>query len=152
MTTLMERYIEITEDINYKISRLSVYQDWEDGLEIGQILLLNLKTGLLERFSIYCGDEEGNLFYICLPTGEKAEEEEEELKDCDLESFDIHLIPFKGLSKRARYNAVNEYCMDCSILQSKTISFRAAYRHLRNSNQTYLYDLDGVLLTNGGMY
>lgn len=152
MTTIQENIIEFTDNQPYKISRVDIHRDWEDCQEVGELLLLNLNSSELEHFTIYTGNDEGTSFYVCMPTGETDEDDEEILDEHYLEDFDIHLAPFNQLSKKARYNAANEFKIDCEQFFKTPVTIREAYRTLDHANQVYLYDLDGVLQTNGGMY
>lgn len=147
MTTILENQVGqenvfiSTEEYHYTFVNISIYPEWEDCVEAGTITLYNIISKEEEEFTIWCGNEEGSYFYICMPTGDPDEYEEEIL---DLTSF-------KGLSKSARKAATLAYVKELEKTFTIPVTFLEAYRTLMNANHVYLYNnCTGELLTDGG--
>lgn len=139
-----EAYI-VTDKHHYIVLNMTIDAEWEDCTEVGSIALLNVISGEIEVFTIWCGCKEGSDFYVCLPTDEYDEEEEVEVTSIDF--FDTDILPFKKLSKMSKFKAT------LNFLEGLTsVSFLEAYRTLRDANHVHLYDQDGLLLSNDGIY
>lgn len=149
-----ENIFIVSETHQYTYVSKSIYGEWEDTCEAGSLTLLNVISGQEEEFTIWCGNAEGNWFYVCLPTGEfeNDDEDDEELVVTSIEIFGTGISSFRELSNPARIKATNYFIDGLAKTLKVPVSFREAYRTLRNANQLYLYDTDGALLTDGGMY
>ncbi|MEK5209728.1 hypothetical protein [Psychrobacillus sp. FSL H8-0510] len=158
MTTTQENQLElenvytITDKHVYTVVNTSIYEEWEDCCEVGNLTLLNRISGEQEEFTIWGGNSEGNYFYVCLPTNEFDEDDEEILDVTSLDFFGIDLSAFKELSNKSRIAATYDFLSGLEEYFHMPVSFREAYRALRNANQLYLYNAEGKLITNDGNY
>lgn len=158
MTTIQENQINlenvytVTDKHVYTVVNTSIYEEWEDCCEVGSLTLLNQISGKQEEFTIWCGNSKGDFFYVCLPSDEFDEDDEEILDVTSLDFFGIDLSAFNVLSNKSRIAATNEFLLGLEEYFHIPVSFREAYRALRNANQLYLYNVDGKLITNNGHY
>ena len=159
MTTTQEIKLEhnddayiVTDKHHYIVLNMTIHSEWEDCNEVGSIALLNLISGELEEVTIWCGNEEGNYFYVCLPTDEYDDNDEEILDVTSIEFFGTDISSFKELSKMGKYKATLNFLEQLKYSFVFSVSFLEAYRTLRDANQVHLYDTDGLLLSNEGIY
>lgn len=158
MTTTQEIKLEhqnayiVTDECQYIVINMTIHSDWEDCCEAGSITLLNLITNKQEEFAIWCGNAEGNYFYVCLPTDEYDEDDEEILEVTSLDFFGADISCFQELSKMAKFKATNDFLAELRKTFVLPVTFLEAYRTLRHANQVYLYDTNGALLSNEGIY
>ena len=105
---------------------------WEDCIEAGSITLYNKCSDDFNKFTIWCGDDEGTHFYVCLPTGEQDEYGEMILEDYDIESFNIKVATYANLSNVDRLKAIRK------ISKVFKFSLPEAIKFLKNINNRHL--------------
>lgn len=106
----------------------------------GYMELLNLVTGVTEKYTIWLGDEDLSYYYVCLNA--EDEEDEDETDPVNIDFFDIHLYSFHHLTPDSRINAAKAYAS--SLRKSgHLMSVQNAFRKLRKENTTHLFDITG---------
>ncbi|MDQ0273343.1 hypothetical protein [Cytobacillus purgationiresistens] len=85
MTNLLEEKIYLSDNHIYEVVNVDVLML---GDEAGSLTLLNTVTIKLETYTIWDGE---TFFYVCLPTGNPAKDEDE-LEIYNVEDFNINLF------------------------------------------------------------
>lgn len=90
---LMEATIHVFDEKHqYIVENYTTSDISYEAHEVGTLNLLNIVTNQKESYSIWCGDDEGSYFYVCLPTGGDEDDEDDNLDVYNLDEFDISFV------------------------------------------------------------